>query len=181
MFIQKPKVGGEKVTLFKGAVSRERVGAAHRPVCGARPAAMATGAVRPRARRCPLKRLSVLHVVLVIEAICSLGPETTPGGEARPGVCPRGMGQSALLWCSASCFSLAKCAVFYLLKKEIENTPSPQCSVGAGQPGPEKQGRPCPGGHTHSDLRPAVRPPTCPRSVGGRVSESHSALGAKAE
>lgn len=55
MFIQKPKGWGEKVTLFKGAVSRERVGAAHRPVCGARPAAMATGAREAKGAEMPLK------------------------------------------------------------------------------------------------------------------------------
>lgn len=55
MFIQKPKGWGEKVTLFKGAVSGERVGAAHRPVCGARPAAMATGAHEAKGAEMPLK------------------------------------------------------------------------------------------------------------------------------
>lgn len=174
--------GEEKVTLFKGAVSGERVGAAHRPVCGARPAAMATGAREAKGAEMPLKEALRFARSSSYRSDLLPGPgDHTWRRSAARGPVPRGMGQSALLWCSASCFSLAKCAVFYLLKKEIENTPSPQCSVGAGQPGPEKQGRPCPGGHTHSDLRPAVRPPTCPRSVGGRVSESHSALGAKAE
>lgn len=79
-------------------------------------------------------------------------------------------------------FLISKMWVFFLLKKEIENTPSLQRTLDAGQPGRRGGAAPAQGRTPAlAGAAAVVRPPACDQVDGrqGRVSESRSALRAE--
>lgn len=163
MFIQKPK--GGKRQLYLKAPSAERVGGGRSPprIWGAAAGCHGNRRSRPRARRCPLKRLFALHGVLIMDVIRSLGPGPHLEEKRGPWVLSLGNGTKRPFVVQHELFLISKMWGFFLLKKETENTPCLPSSAlwmqasqdGEAGPGPAQVATPV------LTRAPAVRPPAC--------------------